>query len=404
MSWLEKIKNDLVITCGDGKKYTPNYLNAKKTKDYNISQFNFPNISGTLVKRKAPRGRVYPIEIIFQGENHLDVASDFESSGDDPRPWVISHPYYDDITVQPSSLEFDNTKHNVSRITGNLLETIEKVRPSTTESPVDKVVNQKAEVDEVVAASYADNVVPTPSDVASLQSENEQLYTSGQTLSTGELGSEYFDAFNTASGAIANATNEPLTAMRRLQSVITAPSLFKSSVEDQIGLLTSQFQSLVDNIENVFTPNQKRQFQATGGTIMTTIAQSAVLGNYNTTDEVVNVIGIFVESYNLYIESIDSLQTDNGGSPDSYVPDMQAINGIEDVVNESISSLFDIALNSQQERFIYLSYDSNPILLTHRFYGLDSLDENLERFVSSNNLTLDELILIQAGRRIVYYV
>ena len=80
MSWLEKVNTQLKIKCGDGKEYTPNYLDAKKGKEYNIAKFNFPNVKGTLVKRKAPMGLSFPLDIYFQGENHLQVAADFEAS------------------------------------------------------------------------------------------------------------------------------------------------------------------------------------------------------------------------------------------------------------------------------------------------------------------------------------
>ena len=45
MSWIERIKNDIIITTGDGKVYTPLYSIGGKTVEYNIAEFNFPNIT-----------------------------------------------------------------------------------------------------------------------------------------------------------------------------------------------------------------------------------------------------------------------------------------------------------------------------------------------------------------------
>jgi hypothetical protein len=45
MSWIENIKNDLQITTGDGKKYKPSWLNATKSIDYNISEFEFQKLA-----------------------------------------------------------------------------------------------------------------------------------------------------------------------------------------------------------------------------------------------------------------------------------------------------------------------------------------------------------------------
>lgn len=404
MSWIERIKNELTITCGDGKQFTPNYLNPKKSIKYNLAQFNFPNIAGTLVKRKAPQGTVFPVEFYFQGEEHLETAKAFEESARDPRPWKLSHPYYGDLIVQPASLEFDNAQHNVTKVSGTVLETTEKVRPTAVESPVEKVMNAKVETDAIVAEAYANTVVPISSDIIEMELQNETLFAQAQALSTGDIGAEYFNAFNTASSAIAQATNAPLAAMRRIQSMITAPSLFAASVRDRINLLTSQFETMVATVANLTTPNQKRQFQAAGGTMMTTMAQAAVNGNYATTTDALGVMASIADNFNSYIVSIDQLQTVNASTPESYVPDLNAIMAVENLTNTAISNLFNIALNSQQERFVFIPYDSNPVILTHQFYGLDNADENLQRFIETNNLGLNELINITAGTRIVYYV
>ena len=111
MSWLEKVENKLTITCGDGKEYTPNYLAAQKAVEYNIAEFDFPNIEGTYISRKAPRGRKFPLELYFQGEDHLDVADAFELSARDPRPWKLSHPYYDEL----KQLRKPNPVHQLHR-------------------------------------------------------------------------------------------------------------------------------------------------------------------------------------------------------------------------------------------------------------------------------------------------
>ena len=89
MSWIEKINSGIVITCGDGKRYEPHYILAEKSVEYNVAEFDFVNIEGTLVKRSKPRGRRFPIELLFQGDNHLDVADAFEMSAKDDRPWNI---------------------------------------------------------------------------------------------------------------------------------------------------------------------------------------------------------------------------------------------------------------------------------------------------------------------------
>ena len=71
MSWVEDIKNDIVITCGDGKTYNPQWINAERDFEWNVALFNYPEQEGTLVTKKKRIGTSN--EIVF-------IMSDFLSS------------------------------------------------------------------------------------------------------------------------------------------------------------------------------------------------------------------------------------------------------------------------------------------------------------------------------------
>ena len=110
MSWVEKIQTDMTIITGDRREFVPQWMNAIKDVGFNTTQFEFPNIRGTLVRRTQPKGNRYDLTIHFLGDDHLDIAGTFEESSKDSRPWTIRHPFYNDIFVQPLGLRFDNTQ------------------------------------------------------------------------------------------------------------------------------------------------------------------------------------------------------------------------------------------------------------------------------------------------------
>lgn len=406
MSWLDKVNNQLTITCGDGAEYTPSYVNPKKSFDFNVAEFNFPNVDGTLVKRQAVKGRRYPIELYFQGADHLDVIARFEESAKNVNPWKVDHPYYNVLTVHPVSIEIDNSADNVSKVSGLLIETIDLLKPNSTMSPIDTVKELKSEVDEALASAYANNVTPTPTDVSSLQIQNADFYADASTIASdlNDEGSNYFQAFSQASAAIATATAYPSRAMTRIQSMVSAPSLFVASVSEQMNALEEQFTRLVGTLSLLTTPNQKRNFQASGGTLMTTMCQSSVLGEYTTVNDALIVIDQVSNNYNTYISSLDQLQTATGGLTTSYIPDPEPLIEMNNLMNFTLSELFNIAVSAQQERSIVLNYDSNAITLTHRFYGLDDVDENLEYFVQTNHLPFMSYLVIRSGTTVFYYI
>jgi hypothetical protein len=69
-----------------------------------------------------------------------------------------------------------------------------------------------------------------------------------------------------------------------------------------------------------------------------------------------------------------------------------------------LSQLFVIAVGAQQQRRYVLSVDSNPIILSHRFYGPSEDDSNLDRFISQNNIGINEILQLKKGREVIYYV
>src|SRR4051812_44161174 len=101
MSWIDLAKDNLIIVTGDGREYKPFWKDPRKVLEFNISQFEFPGIGGSVVSRGTLKGRVFPLEIYFVGENHIDDSDRFEASVSDTRHWVITHPYYGTINAHP---------------------------------------------------------------------------------------------------------------------------------------------------------------------------------------------------------------------------------------------------------------------------------------------------------------
>lgn len=408
MSWIEKIQTDFVIKTGDGKTYKPFWLKSSYGYDFNVTQFDFPDKSGTLVKRGLPKGRSFPISIYFQGEDHLDISEDFRISANDAREWTITHPFYGQIIVQPISLDFNNDDSNVSLITGNVIETITEDNPKLTTSAVDKIIADKAITDEYFSQSYGNDVTPTVSDVNELSSNNQTVYSNGAKTVKSKIDSEtYFNLFNEANSSIINATADPLVAIRKTQAVISYPFLFSNSVKERLGLLINQFNLLRATRINITTRNQKKLYENNVGSVISTMAATAstpLEGDYGNRSDVLKSITPLVDSYNQYVVDLDELQSENGGSVGSYIPDATSLNALNALINFTVSNLFNIALDAKQERSIILEEDSNIMIVTHRLYGLDEDDVNINKLISQNNLGLNSMLQLRKGERIIYYV
>lgn len=415
MSWIEKVQSNLVITTGDGKSFTPLWVPTTKSFDFNVAEFEFPDLEGTLVRRAKAKGRKIELEIYFQGEDHLDQALAFETSSKDQRAWVLSHPMYGNMTVQPLGLVFDNTKYNTSKITGTVIETITDDAPKVGVSPIDKITEDKANCDIIFAENYANSVVPDATDINDANSNVNSIYTKGAKVAKVPDSEKYYELFASAKADILNLTDDPLKAIQSIQAMIAAPALFATDITTRLNLLIDQFAGLRATIFNIFSPNTKRLYENNGAAIISSMilmtANPIPEGRsetkekeYSSRSRVIAIIEKILGQYNNYIADLDSLQTDNGGDLDSYIPDQAALMSLDDLVDYGISNLFNIALNAKQERVIFLEADSNVINLAHRFYGMDVQDTTIDEFIGNNNMGLNDLLQIKKGRKIIYYV
>ena len=409
-TWIDDIQTDFIIVTGDGKVYNPNWLNAQKQNDFNLSEFEFPEVSGTLVLRSKPKGRRFNLEFYFQGENHLRIASDFEISADDNRNWKITHPFYGIINAQPISLNFDNSNYNVTKITGTVVETIIEKNPRAVQEPVALIQFTKLQVDERNIAQYVGKVNPTTKDVTLFTNLANKVNKASNSIIDAVTKNEYFNKFSDAVAAINSMINDVSTAVTVVQDFLNAPILFIDSVKNRIKTLVDQLDGLRATFTAytsnpvLFDVNAKRAYEFHGAAIISSIATTSVTEmSYANRGEVIDSIESILTAYNLYLSDLDTYQTTDGGSITSYVPDADTLIELNNLVNLTISSLFTIGLNSKQERTLYMEQDTNVILLAHRLYG-EASDANIDTLVANNNIGLSELIQVQKGRKILYYV
>ncbi len=404
-SWLDKIKNELIITTGDGTQYRPSWLNATRQIEYHVAEFNFPNLPGTLVKRSEAMGRKYNVELYFQGKTHLDTSFAFEKSSANKKPWTLQHPFYGTIIAQPISLLFDNTQYNVTKITGTIIETITEDNPKTSADAIDTIKLQK----EVINTTLEDalTATPTPGDINTMTANNNKNFKLNVPIITlPEEFETYNNLFNTASSAINNATASPLLAMRAVIAMINQPALFSISVKARIALLNTTFNNLRFGIENILDVSSKQIFQNSSAATLSAMclaASNPQEGDYANGKSVLEIVEAVLAAYAQYLDDLDFLQTANGSSINSFIPDAESLIQLNNLITTTTSALFDIALNAKSERLIILEDDSNVIVLTHRFYGIEN-EANLDEFIANNNFGLDELIQIRKGTTIVYYI
>ena len=410
MSWIENLESPLVIKTGDGKEYQPFWKNAKKRLEFNFTSFEFPNVDGSLVDRKRPKGEVYQVEFYFQGADHLEEAKAFATSAKDPRYWTLQHPYYGELKVHPTKLLFDNDRYNVSKITGEVLETIVDVFPKGEVNAEDKISDDKAALDEQGSQNYANDVPePDSGDVGLMSDTVDQAEKRTLRNITNDLSaSEFRNAVSEANRKITNAIGAPLAAIRAIDTVMNFPAQIQNNIQTRVNQLSDALTDLIGKIGNdpsTVPASQKRFHEKVLTSTLTSMALSVVGGGgFGSRGAALRTATQIIDNYNTMVSTLDDMSTGDGGTLGGYVPNQTTLLQTQDIIFFTVKNLLAITVTSKQEHSYILDRDDDVINLTHRFYGLDSNDENLELFIETNEIGVNELLELKQGRQVVFYV
>ena len=408
MSWIDAAENRIVIICGDGQRFEPLWKPSSRSTDFNITEFQFSNVEGSLVKRKEPQGRRFPLELYFQGETHLEQASAFEESAKDKRAWNILHPYYGSIFVQPVTIAFNNQSFNVTQLIIEVIETILEDAPRAILDRVSDIQNRAQVVDDNINSTFSNSITVNAAAATQAVQYNDAAFASASGDIPNQVDSDvYFNAYKLANSTLVSATSTPLQKIRAINSWLQSPFLFQQSVLSRVAIFEAQISQLNASVLSLTNPNSKRIYEVYLSSLLVGLGLTSInpqQNDYTTRGQVVEIIEKILTQYNTFVLNLDSIQTLTGSTPTSYIPDANILTSLSGFIKFITANLLLIASDARQEVTLLLEEDSNAILLTHRFYGLDQQDENLQLFLDTNNIGSKELFKIEKGRLITYLI
>ena len=418
-SWIDKVQTEMLIVTGDGAGYTPDYLTASvsRSKEFNFSKFEFVGVKGSLVVRKQPMGMAYDLQIIFQGDLHLDTADAFSKSADNPNHWTITHPYYGRMMVQPLGLRQDNGENNTSVISCTVIESISSTKLAPMSSPADVAAGLATTTAVALNTSFTSNTpIIHANTVSVLSSRLYAIYTavSSYISNLQDQVNAYRNQYNQANALLNAAAYDVVAITDAAENIILAPVYFTNSILDRVNLFITAY-NLIANDANTIAAKYtdaykelKQLFENNAGAAVTGLLLSTVTNiatsDYGTRNDVIAVISQVIGVYNAYILYLDELQTATGGTVTSYIPDPGPLTALDTLLNYTVSNLFAIASSAKQQRFYTLPEDSNVIDVTNLLYGMDNDDANIDALIAQNNIVGYELLELRKGRVITYYV
>lgn len=429
MSYLDSINNRISIRTGDNVlysskegqtgsvKYGLKVLQQSISQDqtYQLGEFNFINVPGRLLIQTVNLGRVFPLEIYFDGPDHLIISERFRISCNNKAPWTIEHPIYGIVKVKTSTLSFNNSAISYTKINGIVMETIADLPQGSGLLPLDQVAPLRDLYFEDAVLSFTET--PTPGDITQLTNDNKVAFQNAvPTITLPEDFEKLNNAYNTAITYINIATQEPILMMRATMQVLLLPAQFNIEVKQRFTVLINTFNALRQTLFGIIGVSSKQLFQNKSGATIAALCEAAATPlptDYRNAKDVLEVIGNIIACRNFYYQDMDTMQTTTGGTLQSFVANAQSITTLNNLVNTTVTGLYQIALSAKSQRSIVVEKDTNLIPLCHRLYGLDNNDVNLNDLWDQNSkgiyfedkvLGLNEILIIPKGHEIVYYV
>lgn len=389
MSWKDNIENiELTIITGDNEIFKPLYTTSSQDIEFNVSEFNFIELEGTLVTRKKVKSQKIPLNIIFQGDDHIDIAEKFLQSSKDPRYWTITHPVIGEIYGHPASINKINDDLNTVVFNIDFWETI---LPGQIKSakvyPLELIESKNFELIEFGSLNLIPDQKPElKSLVAKIQSRYDVLIDKTNI-------DKYKGFIADAMSGIDKLLSEPQKAIRNISNLIQFPVYIQGAIKTRVNIV----KAILDDLLEIL-PKNKMVYSIFGGTVVAAISQIILKPGENdfiTRSQVREQFNILSETYDLFLNEVDD---------GNFQQDFQEAITLNEIVINTLYYLYDVSFDAKQERFDIVESDTNLILLTHKYMGLDFEDKNLNTFRELNGIKNKNLFIVKKGRKITYLV
>lgn len=409
MSWQDSLANvTFQIVTGDGQVWTPDLPQKYQTqKEFEAADFNFIDQPGSLIVRKQPKGRKFPLVFVFQGADCIDQANNFDLAANDNRAWTVTHPFYGTIVGQPTSILRKDDGYNASEITVEFWETISSSFPTQSISIPDGIQSDVNALATISPVDYATKVILKPADINTITTLADQINGQITKVLTASDYTDYTTAVNQMMFAIAGMILAPTDGVEAIHQVLLQPAKFALAVQDRVSLLATVFNSILQVVTDNPTPNNSLLFESMGGVCISSMALAAVNpqdGDLVTRNSIQQIASTITATYQTYLAELDALYINNPNPAIAYSAAQGTQDALQDVYVNVQTGLATLAFSAAQERQVILDQDSNLIVLTHRYMGLDANDINLATFRTINNIKNKSLFLIKKGTLITYYV
>lgn len=406
MTWRDRII-EAAYTSPGGTRTVFQYEDVSRRSEKKTASFNFADANGTYVQDNGNAGRQYPIRAFFSGDNYDLAATAFENALLEQGTGVLEHPAYGVHNVVPfgaiSRRDDLATRANQAVIELVFFDTTDVAYPTAQSDPGSAVLTSVESFNNAAAQEFSD-VTDLAGAVSAAQFKNDYL----ALLDTAKSGLQSIaDTQQDVSAQFKTITDsinlgidvlvqQPLTLAFQTAVMIQAPARALTSINARLESYKN-LANIIAGSNPASTTNQFRTQDLYAMSYVTGSVLSTLNNQFTTKTEALAAAQEVLAQLDTVIqwrdENLNNLNEIDPGA---------AYQQLQEAVALTAGFLVEISFTLKQERRITLNRSRTIIDLTAELYG--SVDDQLDFFISSNDLSGDEILEVPEGREIVYYI
>jgi hypothetical protein len=413
MAWDDRLR-EAAYTSPGGTRQLFQYENVQLTVSKKTTAFEYPDVDGTFVQDLGVTGRRYPLRLFFSGSDYDFEAEEFLQLLSEVGTGTLEHPSYGTVDVVPFGdiTRRDDlvTQANQAIFEVTFFSTIGVVFPTSQADPSSDVNQSVEEYNDAAADEYADSTdITDETNRAEFENQNQALVNS--TVSTlSPIAASQDDTerqFSTISDSILRSlpvlSDTPAVLGAQTILMIQSPARAQTSISARLDAYESMTGDITIGDDTVadckICDEDSNEFHINdlyASTYITGSIISVLNHQFVTKSEAL----LAAQRIIIQFESVSNWREANFAEL-GEIDTGAAYQQLQQSVAITAGFLVQLSFSLKQERRFTLERERTIIDLVAELYG--SVDDQLDFFIYSNNLTGSEILLLPRGRQIVYY-
>ena len=418
--YLARLRPNIKLISPDGDEYSANWVGDTRSKSKKIGLFNYPKIVGTIVQDLEMTSAQYETTFFFVGKDNDILAQNFWTSSDQKGEWSVTHPVHGFLGLQMLTVSVEIqpvTNGNITEVNTTWIEPIDEATLKTARELAGITDAKIKDLNTNAAQQFADNLNQATETLRNTTQDAADIVTGLTDKALNPLFSSV-DAIDNLVNGVQNSIQDildavilkPLSLAGQIQQLTQLPLLAMNDIAgrfDYYGDLAAEIFGISPDGSSEADKNKIAVSELSLSAIIGANAKIATTGELQTRSQAVEFALDLSTSLTDITDNLD-LAMKNFRDNDidkQYFSQSQSFVDAALATATAMQYLLVSSFDLQIEKRFVLSEPRAPIEITITEYGeLGDNDSNYDRFITSNNLKGDDLLVLEAGREVVVYV